>query len=241
MCSEGDQKEALEKGEEAFGRIDFAFANAGTFGPLSNLRETSLEDWRLTFDVNLFGSVITLRECLKKMDKGGAVIFCSSFSATFNGGYYSTNLDYALPYLISKHALCGLARVGTALHKTYNVRTYGLMPAVYESEMSQAASKHYGLSLQNFSAGNPVFSCQPGKVNPIGKMVESLFSGTSKYKVGSNIVCDNNVTLHSKLFFQYLEDQEGPSFQEILSNARDEKGEPIHLTQEHVKSIKEQI
>jgi NAD(P)-dependent dehydrogenase (short-subunit alcohol dehydrogenase family) len=56
---------------QELGRIDILVNNAGVLGPMGKLEDLDLDQWRATFDVNLFGTVSTIHSLLPHMKANG--------------------------------------------------------------------------------------------------------------------------------------------------------------------------
>ena len=92
---------------DAFGGVHVVCLNAGV-APIGLLRDTSLETWRWTLDVNLLGVVHGIRSfCPGLVRQGEGHVVCTASSS----GLASTVAMGA--YTASKHAVVGL---GTTLH-----------------------------------------------------------------------------------------------------------------------------
>ena len=93
--------------EEAFGRLDLLFNNAGRNGPAVEIDELSLDDWNDIVGSNLTGSFLCARAAFALMKrqnpKGGRII---------NNGSISAHVPRPLsaPYTATKHAITGLTR-----------------------------------------------------------------------------------------------------------------------------------
>lgn len=71
----------VEQVKSAFGGVDLLVANAGgSFG--AGLVDTALDDWKRTFDTNLFHAVDTARAVVPSMQQrgGGSILIISSIS-----------------------------------------------------------------------------------------------------------------------------------------------------------------
>ena len=106
--SDPDQVGALFRTvEEAFGRLDVLFNNAGAGAPRVPMEDLEAADWRRVVDVNLTGSFLCAREAVRLMKrqtpKGGRIINNGSVSA------HAPRPD-TIAYTATKHAVTGLTK-----------------------------------------------------------------------------------------------------------------------------------
>ena len=75
-----DVKAALDKGIEAFGRLDFAFNNAGVEQPVTPAADLTEEEWDRIVDIDLRGVFLCMKYEIPLMLKqgGGAIVNTSS-------------------------------------------------------------------------------------------------------------------------------------------------------------------
>ncbi|XXH03124.1 hypothetical protein Hte_009517 [Hypoxylon texense] len=80
---------------KAFGRIDGIVVNHGVLSPITRIFESSAEDWRHAYDINVFSAVALIKEAIPELRKSkGRVIFVSSgaaFGAYAGWGSYGTS------------------------------------------------------------------------------------------------------------------------------------------------------
>jgi NAD(P)-dependent dehydrogenase (short-subunit alcohol dehydrogenase family) len=99
------------KAQQAFGRLDLLFNNAGVSAPPVPLEDLAPEQWKSVVDTNLSGAFFCTQEATKVMKgqqpRGGRIINNGSISA------HSPRPNSA-PYTATKHAITGLTK-STAL------------------------------------------------------------------------------------------------------------------------------
>lgn len=61
----------IEKMENAFGSVDILINNASVWKGRSSVLDTSVEEWRKYFDINVFGTVNFIKAVLPKMIENG--------------------------------------------------------------------------------------------------------------------------------------------------------------------------
>ncbi len=97
-------REMVKDATASLGRIDILVTSAGVID-LSPVAETALEEWENLLAVNLTGTFLCVRECVKAMaDRGWGRIICISSLAGRLG------CRYGAAYSASKHGVLGLVR-----------------------------------------------------------------------------------------------------------------------------------
>jgi NAD(P)-dependent dehydrogenase (short-subunit alcohol dehydrogenase family) len=105
VSREGDVKALVDKTLATFGRLDFAFNNAGVEGAagLTTDKQTE-ENYRRTFDINVLGLLLSMKHEIPAILKnGGAVVNTSSVAGQIGMPGFGV-------YSASKHAVNGFTR-----------------------------------------------------------------------------------------------------------------------------------
>ena len=121
----------IEKTVEYYGRLDFAFNNAGTEGKFAPMTELSESDWERTITVNLKAVWLCMKYEIEQMLKqggGGAIVNTSSWLA--KGGLIGSTI-----YSASKAGLDGMVRPAALEYAARNIRINNINPGIIDTEM----------------------------------------------------------------------------------------------------------
>ena len=106
------------RAQQAFGRLDLLFNNAGIGAPAVPLEDLTWEQWKAVVDVNLTGAFLCTQEAfriMKRQDpRGGRIINNGSISA-------HAPRPNSAPYTATKHAITGLTKSTALDGRTYDI------------------------------------------------------------------------------------------------------------------------
>ena len=123
--SDADAAEAMvETAVDEFGRLDYAFNNAGIGGEQVPLADYDPEEWRAVIDVNLTGVFNCLRAEVTQMrdqDEGGVVVNNSSVLG-------KVGFETSGAYVTAKHGVLGMTKTAALENAETGVRVNAVCP-----------------------------------------------------------------------------------------------------------------
>lgn len=136
MASNADIKAMVDRAISKYGRLDFAFNNAGTGGENQLLHEFSDENWDHVIGVNLTGVYRCMKyEIAAMLETGateplGAVIVNNASTLAHRASELS-----GVAYTTSKHGVIGLTRQAAIAYIDQNIRVNAVSPGATDTEL----------------------------------------------------------------------------------------------------------
>jgi NAD(P)-dependent dehydrogenase (short-subunit alcohol dehydrogenase family) len=188
VSRDNDVKAALEKTVETFGRLDFAFNNAGVEQPITPAADLTEEEWDRIVDINLRSVFLCMKHEIPLMLKrGGGAIVNTSSGAGVKG------IAGQAAYCAAKFGIVGLTKATALDYAKSNIRVNAVCPGIINTPM-----------MDRFSGGTPegrerVIAWEPvgrmGKPEEIAAAVVWLCSDAAAFVVGHAMVIDGGQTL----------------------------------------------
>jgi NAD(P)-dependent dehydrogenase (short-subunit alcohol dehydrogenase family) len=187
VSKESDVKAMIERTLQTFGRLDYAFNNAGieeTLTPLSNQTE---ETYDQIMDINVKGVWLSLKHEIPAMLKtgGGAIVNSSSIAGL-------VGFAMAPIYVASKHAVIGLTKSIALEYAKQNVRVNAVAPGSIETRMLRDFASAPEVR-QMLEAGHPMGRI--GQPKEVASTVIWLCSDGASFVTGQTLAIDGGYTV----------------------------------------------
>jgi len=185
VTNDEDVKNCINKVIAQFGRIDVLFNNAGVPVGVGDFLTQTEAQWRLAFEVHVFGMVKLIRAVLPHMikQKGGVIV--NNASTAGLGG-----LAQFSGYGASKFAVVGLTKHLAAEYGSYSIRINCVCPGMVDTAMSDIELSGF---MEEHSVDREIAIKELSGLVPLGKYgdpaevadaVVFLASDKSKYITG---------------------------------------------------------
>lgn len=179
-----DVKAMVDAAVRHFGRLDYAFNNAG----INALGQDEYEDdvWARCVDINLTGVMRCMREESEAMAKtgGGAIVNTSSINGLVGNGGQAA-------YTATKHGVIGLSRHGALRWAKTPIRVNAVCPGVIDTPMVEVVTSTPGLR-EVVDAMTPMG--RMGRPEEIAGAVVWLCSDAASFVTGHALVIDGGAT-----------------------------------------------
>ncbi len=178
-----DVKNMLNKIIDTYGKLNFAFNNAGIEGEQGLTADTSEENWNRVLDINLKGTWLCMKYEIPLMLKqgGGSIVNCSSIAGVIG-------FPGIPAYTASKHAVLGLTKTAALEYAKSNLRINAVCPGVIQTPMIDRFTHGEAQALKQLSDGEPVG--RVGKPEEIAQAVLFLCSDAASFVTGHPMVVD---------------------------------------------------
>lgn len=183
-----DVRAALDKVVETFGRLDFAFNNAGVEQPVTPAADVTEEDWDRLMDIDLRGVFLCMKyEIPLMLRQGGGAIVNTGSGAAVKG------IAGQAAYCAAKFGMIGLTKAAALDYANSNIRVNAVCPGYVDTAMMQRFTGGTPEGRQNVVDNVP--AGRPASPEEIAAAVVWLCSDAAAYVVGHAMVIDGGQTV----------------------------------------------
>lgn len=214
VCSEADVKQMVATAQEAFGRVDVLFNNAGFGGVSGDIETTDMgEPYERTVDAMLKGVIMGMKYAAPVMKaQGGGVILSTASVAGICAGYG--------PHVYSavKAAVINLTRSVCTELGPHNIRVNAICPGgtatpIFAGQLALGGNMDYAAAVKPLLA-----MMQPiprsGEPEDIANTACFLASDEASFITGQALAVDGGLTAGS-----WTNPELGPSTMDVLAQA----------------------
>ena len=182
-----DVKAMVAQTIAAFGRLDYAFNNAGIEGASAPTQDCSEENWDKTIGVNLKGVWLCMRYEIPEILKQGkgAIVNCASVAGLVGFA--------GLPaYVASKHGIVGLTKTTALECATQGIRVNVVCPGVIQTPMIDRLTGKTKEGIERFKGFEPIGRF--GLPEEIANAVVWMCSDEASFVTGHVMAVDGGFT-----------------------------------------------
>ena len=179
---------ALDKTVETFGRLDFAFNNAGSEQAITMTADIAEEEWDRIVSINLRGVFMCMKyEIPLMLKQGGGAIVNTSSGAGVRG------FKGQSAYAAAKHGVIGLTKSAALDYAHSNIRVNAVCPGIIYTPMMQRFTGGTAEGRERVIAQEPIG--RMGNPEEIAAAVIWLCSDAASFVVGHAMVIDGGQTV----------------------------------------------
>jgi NAD(P)-dependent dehydrogenase (short-subunit alcohol dehydrogenase family) len=189
-CDVSDEEQVaalVDRTVASFGRLDFAFNNAGIQAPPTDAADELAETFDRVNAINLRGVWACMKHELRAMraQGSGAIVNCSSL-----GGL--VGLPGRAAYHASKHGVIGLTRSAALEYASRGVRINAICPGTIETPMVEDMAAKGELEMSEAVTNQPIGRL--GRADEIAAAVLWLCSPAASFVLGVALPVDGGYT-----------------------------------------------
>lgn len=170
-----------------FGRLDFAFNNAGIQSPVTELADVNNEEYDHILDINLKGVWNFMKYELLQMRKQGSGVIVNNSSL---GGL--VGLPGRAAYHASKHGILGLTKSAALEYAARGIRINAVCPGIISTPMVESMLASEKGVIEEMMKDVPIKRL--GRVEEVADVVLWLCSNASTFVIGQAIAIDGGYT-----------------------------------------------
>jgi NAD(P)-dependent dehydrogenase (short-subunit alcohol dehydrogenase family) len=184
--NEDEVQRLIDRTVERFGRLDAAVNNAGTEGKPGPVVEQTAESYAATFDTNVLGTLLSMKQELRVMMAQG-----SGCIVNISSTYGHEGAKGASVYAGSKHAVEGITKSAALEAAGSGVRVNAVAPGPTETGM---LNRFTGTAERKAALASGVPLGRIGEPDEIARAILFLASDAASFVTGQIVTVDGGKT-----------------------------------------------
>jgi NAD(P)-dependent dehydrogenase (short-subunit alcohol dehydrogenase family) len=183
VANEDDVRSLVEKTVKTYGRLDYAFNNAGIEETMTPLVDQTSDIFDQIMNVNVKGVWLCMKHEIPEMIRtgGGAIVNMSSGAGVI--GFPQMPI-----YIASKHAVLGLTKSAALEYAKSGIRINAVAPGGVETDMLKRADEDNKQFVETLKSMHPIGRI--GKPEEIANAVVWLLSDKASFVLGHTLLVD---------------------------------------------------
>jgi NAD(P)-dependent dehydrogenase (short-subunit alcohol dehydrogenase family) len=186
VAIENDVRSLVEKTVDIYGKLDYAFNNAGVEEIMTPFLDQTSEKFDQIMNTNVRGVWLSMKYEIPEMIKngGGAIVNNSSAAGIIGFPQFAV-------YIASKHAVLGLTKSAALEYAKSGIRINAIAPGGVETEMANRVNESNPQWLETLTSMHPI-----GRIadpEEIANAVVWLLSDKASFVLGHTLLVDGGV------------------------------------------------
>jgi NAD(P)-dependent dehydrogenase (short-subunit alcohol dehydrogenase family) len=184
--NENDVRSLVEKTVNTYGKLDYAFNNAGAEEIMTPFLDETSEKFDQIMNTNVRGVWLSMKYEIAEMIKngGGAIVNNSSAAGIIGFPQFAV-------YIASKHAVLGLTKSAALEYAKSGIRINAIAPGGVETEMANRVNESNPQWLETLTSMHPIGRI--GSPEEIANAVVWLLSDKASFVLGHTLLVDGGV------------------------------------------------
>jgi NAD(P)-dependent dehydrogenase (short-subunit alcohol dehydrogenase family) len=186
VANEADVRSLVENTVKTYGRLDYAFNNAGIEEIMTPFLDQTTEKFDQIMNTNVRGVWLSMKYEIPEMIKSGGGAIVNNSSAAGIMGFPQMPI-----YIASKHAVLGLTKSAALEYAKSGIRINAIAPGGIRTDMEKRVLENNRQLLETFDSMHPIGRIADPK--EIADAVVWLLSDKASFVLGHTLLVDGGI------------------------------------------------